>query len=185
MNVQSFSGEAFHAPPICQDAEFEDCVFLSCRIAMLESCRFNDCKFESCDLANANLGGSSFQRVSFVDSRLVGVDWRTAAAFSFTVSFSACDLSYCDFTGRALARLKAQDCSFREATFDNADLSRAEFPGCDFSGATFRRTRVTRTDLSSARNYWIDPRENTLRETRFSTDAALQHLAHLGIVLPD
>ena len=76
------------------------------------------------------------------------------------------------------------ECRIHEASFVGVDLSRADFRGSDLSGARFVETDLTDADLSEASGYDIAPRQNRLRRTKFSREAALQLVADLGVIVP-
>ncbi len=62
-------------------------------------------------------------------------------------------------------------------------MKKADFDGSDLQHATFRGTDLSEADLSTAKNYEIDPLHNTLKKAKFSLPDAVGLLSGLGIVL--
>ncbi len=165
---------------------FHRCRFVraSFREAALRKWVFEDCTFQDSDLSGAKLQGAAFRSVRFEACKLLGVRWSDAARFRFEASFHACNLSYASFAGMTLRGLVLHDCRAHDADFAEADLSSADLSGSDLSGTTFRRTNLTRADLSTASNYLIDPRDNTLKDTRLSLEALASLASLFGIIVP-
>jgi uncharacterized protein YjbI with pentapeptide repeats len=59
----------------------------------------------------------------------------------------------------------------------------ANFTGTDLTDSLFLTTDLTEADLSSATNYQIDARQNTIQNARFSLPEAMSLLHGLDIEL--
>lgn len=62
-------------------------------------------------------------------------------------------------------------------------LKHAVFAQCDLAGAQFGSAALGFADFTTARNYFVDARSNTLRKTRFSLPEAASLLGNFDIVL--
>lgn len=170
--------------------EFTDCTFerLALSGATFRHCRFTDCRFTSCDLSLVRLPNCYLTRVTFVRSKLIGIDWTAAAATDaaralFAAGFEHCTLDYGNFHGLPLTGAALVACSLREATLTEADLSGADCHDSDFAGATFLRTNLTGANLIDARDLVIHPLSNSLHGARVSLPTAIALLAALDIIV--
>ena len=169
--------------------EFEGCRFVGCRLSESEirACRFVDCAFVQCDLSLVRLPRSTFSACRFEDSKIMGVNW-TEAQWPETrlwvpIGFARCVISHSTFMGLTLKEIRIVDCRADDVDFRESDLTKADFGGTDLSGSLFGNTNLTGADLSSARNYRIDPRENVITGAKFSLPEAISLLDGLGIDL--
>ena len=170
-------------------SEFHECEFASSVLTGSEfrACRFVECTFWQCDLSLVGLPHTTFSACRFEDSKLVGINW-TEASWPETrlwvpVGFARCVVSHSTFMGLNLAGVRFSDCVAQDVDFRDSDLSRADFGGTDLSKSLFVNTDLTEADLSSARNYRIDPRENTIVNAKFSLPEAISLLDGLGVEL--
>ncbi len=163
--------------------EFHGCTFTRCTFAAarLERCLFDHCEVEGSDWSAVRLGNSSFRAVRFTQCRVGGVDFSAANQLMFEVRFEDCVLDFSSFVGMRLHGLQVLSSRAREADFTGTDLTGACFDGTELRGARFWRTTLHDADLRGASAYAIQPDKNRLKDTRFSLDAALDHLALLGI----
>lgn len=145
---------------------------------------FEDCTFESCDLTMVRLDESRLSGIRFSRCKLMGVDFSAVRPFGLSLAFDECNLSHATFADRKMPDTPFLECRIHEASFVGVDLSRADFRGSDLSGARFVETDLTDADLSEASGYDIAPRQNRLRRTKFSREAALQLVADLGVIVP-
>lgn len=171
--------------------KYADCVFSQCSFetAILNNCRFSNCLFQECNLNLVKLPGSSFPATRFEKSKFMGVDWTQAtwstSGFESIVRFNECVISHSTFIGLELKRIRITNCIANEVDFRDADLSNADFSGTDLSRSIFGNTNLTEADLSQARNYMIDPSNNSLKQAKFSMPEAMALLYSMDIVLKD
>jgi fluoroquinolone resistance protein len=177
---RTFAGDVAVAPR----TRFERCVFDGAKLqaADLADCRFVECRFARSNLSLVRVPGAAFQDVAFVDCKVTGVDWTSAARFS-GVSFERCVLDQCAFVGMDLRKLPLRGCRLREVVFAEADLSEADLRGADLQDAQFVRTKLGKADLRGARGYSIDARTNEVRGMKASLPDAAGLLLALGIDL--
>jgi len=170
-------------------SEFTGCTFTNCHLveAVLRDCRFVGCRFVGCDLSLAQLPGTSFTTTRFEKTRLLGINWTLArwpaAGLGDPVGFWGCGLNHSTLLGLSLRGLQLIDCAALEVDFREADLEQADFSGSDLSGSLFLHTNLKAADLSRARNYQINPSENTLSGAKFSLPEAMALLYNLDIEL--
>lgn len=180
-----FEGLAL-AGALLADLEFLDVRFAGCDFteAEIRGCRFESCRFERCTLPMMRPVDSVFHGVEFRESKLLGVDFGIASSvMAMELRFVSCDLSFSSFVECRLRGLELRDCTAREADLNHADLTGASFPGTDLEGTRFGGTNLARADFTTARNYFLDPRENRLKETRFALPEAVTLLRAFDIVL--
>lgn len=170
--------------------EFRDCTFERCAFteATFYRCRFLDCLVRTSDLSVAQVPNSHFTGVRFISSKLTGTDWTKAgdSAMSrllLSLDFEDCVLTYASFFGMRLGTWRLVRCVAQETDFREADLTEADFSGTDLTGALFRNTDLRRANLSTARNYDIDPTANTVSGARFSLPEAVSLLRGFDVVI--
>jgi uncharacterized protein YjbI with pentapeptide repeats len=168
-----------------REIEFQDCKFKNCDFqgSIFDLCQFVHCTFESCNLSLTRILNSSFNRVDFLDSKTVGMNWTEVNPLSFTINFKECILNNSNFFGLSLVKMNWIKCTAKEVDFSNANLTSADFSETDLTGARFMHTNLTRANLKSARNYSINTNENILRKTIFSYPEVMALLNQLDIVI--
>ena len=169
--------------------EFHDCRFEACSFAeaIFRDCRFVECAFQACDLSLVQVAGSTFSATSFLDSRIIGVDWTQAdwsgVSLGKPIGFERCAISHSTFIGLSLPGIRIKECVAADVDFREADLSRADFADSDLSESLFLNTDLSEADLRTARNYTIAPEQNVLKGARFSLPEAMSLLFNMDIDL--
>ncbi len=166
-------------------AEFDDCTVRNLDLSgtSLADCVFTDCTFTDCNLSNANLRNTAFRNVEFSRCKLLGMLFEDCNPFLLGVEFESCNLLMASFRAMKLAGTVFNDCSLREADFSEASLYEAVFNNCDLLNAVFDYTSLEDADLSTSRNYRINPENNMLSGARFSYPEVAGLLADYGVVL--
>jgi fluoroquinolone resistance protein len=170
-------------------SEFHDCVFFHSSFAqsVFRRCRFVNCVFRECDLSLLRVPECRFTSTRFEKCKVMGVNWSEAdwpkTGLANPIGFSHCALSHSTFMGLSIPGMEVSDCVALDVDFREADLSRVDFGGTDLSQSLFGKTNLSEADLSRARNYHIDPAQNTLKRARFSLPEAMSLLYSLDIVL--
>jgi len=170
-------------------SEFHDCVFFHTFFAqsVFRRCRFVNCVFRECDLSLLQVPQCRFTQSRFEKSKVIGVNWSEAdwpkTGLANPIGFVGCAISHSTFMGLTLPRMEVRDCVALDVDFREADLSKADFAGTDLSQSLFGNTNLSEADLSRARNYHIDPGQNTLKQARFSLPEAMSLLYSLDIIL--
>lgn len=165
--------------------EFEDCTFINCNFSDsdLSDTRFTDCKLIDCNLSMAKVIHAGMRNVTFLNCKVVGVDFSNCLPLLFAVSFEKCSLDYSVFIKNRLKKTKFKECSIREADFTEADLTGASFDNCDLSHTVFSRTNLSQTDFRTSRNYSINLEMNTVRKAKFSISEIDGLLSQYDIVI--
>jgi len=170
-------------------SEFHDCVFFHSSFveSLFRSCRFVGCTFKECDLSLAKVPGSRFASCRFEGCKAMGINWSEAdwpkSGLAKPIGFFDCAISHSTFIGLSLREIEICDCVAVDVDFREADLSQADFGGTDLAQSLFGHTDLSGADLSRARNYHIDPSQNTLKQARFSLPEAMSLLHSMDIVL--
>ena len=175
----------------CEGAEFEACDFVECNFsdAIFSKCHFINCTFTSCQLSLVKLPSTRLFGLSFVDCKLVGIDW-TAASWAvyhkdFEISFRQCILNDSSFFGLTLQALVLEECKVQDVDFREGDFARSRMTNCDFSYSLFKQTDLRSVNFSESINYSINVLDNQLQSAQFSKFEALCLLESLGIELVD
>jgi fluoroquinolone resistance protein len=154
--------------------EFEDCEFAGCR--------FLNCKFLSSILSAINPVDSSFIEIKFTKSKVIGFDWTKASKIR-DLSFNDCQINDSNFRLLKLPGIKITNCEAKDVDFTEADLSEGNFKNTSFKESRFFKTNLTKANFKGAKDYQIDARHNTLKETHFSLPEALSLLNSLDIII--
>jgi len=162
-----------------EECEFNGCSFIGCTF---QKCKFISCKIIGCVISAMNPVDSSFTEVEFSRCKVIGCDW-TKAMQLHGLDFADCQINYSNFAMLKLAKIKMINCEAKEVDFTETDLSGGSFTGTDFERSVFFKTNLTKADLKGTVNYFIDPRNNTLKKARFSLPEALSLLSCLDIII--
>jgi uncharacterized protein YjbI with pentapeptide repeats len=80
-----------------------------------------------------------------------------------------------------MSKTKFHDSSVRETDFINVDLKEACFNASDLQGSKFHNANLEKADFRGAKNYFIDPTANKVKNAVFSNPEVLALLAPFGI----
>ena len=162
-----------------EECEFNGCSFIACKF---QKCKFIECKFNDCVISAINPVDSWITDVTFSKCKVIGCDWAKASQIH-GFSFMDCQINYSNFAMLKLPKIKLTNCEAKEVDFTETDLSQGSFAGTDFDKSMFSKTNLTKADFRGAVNYYIDPRNNVLKQTHFSLPEALSLLSCLDIVI--
>jgi len=195
INAEEYYDQTFDKVRLAQGetltGKFTDCIFINCAFeaAIMRNCRFSGCTFKECDLSLVQIPGSSFPATRFEKSKLIGIDWTqgnwTQSEFSNLEGFFDCVLSHSTFIGIGLKGIQIKNCIANEVDFREADLSKVDFSKTDLSRSLFGSTNLSDADLSQARNYQIDPGNNSLKGARFALPEAMALLYSMDIIIDE
>ena len=165
--------------------EFTNCAFRNCDFSnvVFDGAEFVECTFESCNLSMAQFGNVVLNQVAFNHCKVLGVDFSKCSKFLFSVSFADCILNYSLFFKNDLKNTVFNKCVLQEVNFVETNLTSARFIDCDLDKAIFDRTNLEKADLSTSRNYSINPEINKLKKAKFSMPAVVGLLNHLDIII--
>ena len=162
-----------------EECEFNGCIFVDCRF---EKCSFINCRFNGCILSAIVPLDSRFIGVTFAKSKAIAIDWAKAQKLQGLV-FDSCQIDYSNFRLLRIPKIKMTNCVAKEVEFIETDLSGGDFRNTDFEGSRFIRADLSEADFRGARNYFIDVKNTTLKNSRFSLPEALALLNSLDIVI--
>ena len=180
---QHFTGFSL-ADETVKSIAFEECTFSNCSFinTKFENCRFLNCKFTDSTLSAVVPMNSRLDGVSFKNCKTIGVDWTRTRQFR-DISFKDSQLNYSNFRLLKIPKTKMVSCEVKDADFTEADLTDGDFKKSDFEKTRFFKTNLTGADFKDAKNYVIDPSNNTLKKTRFSYPEVLTLLHGLDIII--
>lgn len=163
--------------------EFSNCRFEKCDLG---GCKFSgslfaDCVFSGCDLSNIKVDKCGFQNVEFNGCKLLGILFTEIKSIFIKWVYKKCSIGLCDFSGLNIKNSRFLECMVRETDFVDADLSGSDFSGSDLQASKFQNTNLEKADFRGAKNYYIDPTANKLKQAFFSYPEALSLLAAFGI----
>jgi len=155
---------------LIQQKIFEECIFTNCDFSecIFPKTRFVDCFFIDCNLSMVKFRNTGLQNISFRECKMLGCDFSESEPFLFEVKFESCVLDFASFADKKMPNTLFIDCTLKSSVFLKTTLNGALFQTCDLSEAVFRDTVLTEADLTSSRNYDIDPELNNIRKARFS-----------------
>jgi fluoroquinolone resistance protein len=153
-----------------QQKIFEECIFTNCDFSgcSFPKTRFVDCFFIDCNLSMVKFRNTGLQNISFRECKMLGADFSESEPFLFEVKFESCVLDFASFAERKMPNTLFIDSTLKNSVFLKTMLNDALFQNCDLSDAVFRDTVLSGADLTSSRNYDIDPELNNIRKARFS-----------------
>ena len=172
-------------------AEFEECTFIDCNFtsATFERCNFINCSFKGCQLSLISVPYTRLFGISFLECKLVGVDWSRATWSEyhkdFEISFRQCILNDSSFFGLSLQGLVLDECKVQDVDFREGDFSHAVMTYSDFTHSLFMRTNLQSSNFTESTQYSINILENQVKGAKFSKYEAVYLLAILGIELVD
>lgn len=150
------------------DNEYENCTFNDCIFVSIKGITFNDCTFNNCNFSNANTDVSTLNQCSFIDCKLVGLNFSRVKDFGFSIEAKNCNFLYATFERKKLNKSKFTNCLMKGANFTDSDLSLAKIDHCDFVEAVFDNTNLQGVDFTSNINFAIDPTLNKVKKAKFS-----------------
>lgn len=147
--------------------DYEKCEFVNCTFSDLSQLNFISCTFKSCNLSNCKVNNAKLQDIAFIDYKLLGINFFQAKDFAFAVYFEKCNLDYVSFDSKKLNKSEFKNCKMHDVNFTKADLTKTTFIDCDLYEAIFAQTNLSGVDLTSIKNFSIDPEINNLKKAKF------------------
>ncbi len=155
-----------------EKGEFENCTFTNCDFSSgnLSDFKFIDCEFQDCNLSLALLHGTAFRNVVFKECKMLGLQFENCNDFGLSFSFENCQLNHSTFFQMNIKKTIFKNCILQEVDFSESNLTSVLFGDCDLSRSIFKNCILDKADFRTAFNYSLDPQENSLRKTRFSSN---------------
>jgi fluoroquinolone resistance protein len=150
--------------------QFTNCIFKNIDFSEqeLNGSEFIECRFESCNFSMSKLDECMLNDIHFSDCKLLGVDFGKCSKFLFSVSFKHCLLNYVLFFKNDLKKTTFINCEIKEASFIECNLTSSFFDNCNLEDTSFEQNNLENANLSTARNYRIDPLVNRIKKASFS-----------------
>jgi uncharacterized protein YjbI with pentapeptide repeats len=101
------------------------------------------------------------------------------------LEFIKCSLNHSTFLGVHLGTVKMKRCEAINVDFREAKISGADLAFTDLKDSLFQHTDLSKADLRYAKNYNIDPSQNTILKARFSLPEAMALLYSMDIELAE
>ncbi len=146
---------------------------------------YEELDFENCVLSLVKFTKCSFSTLTFIKTKLIGIDWYDTFRFSLTMKCYGCVINFSSFVNVKLKSFVLEECTAHEVDFSEADMHNACCKGTDFQGSIFRRSNLSGADFTGAKNYTINPAHNNVKKARFSLPEVLSLLAETGILIAD
>ena len=116
------------------------------------------------------MGDTAFRDVEFVDCEMMGLHFEDCNSFGFSIDVKHSVLNHSSFYQVDLRKSKFTNVAFEEVEFTEANLSKLVLSDCDFGGAHFERSILELCNFSTARNFSINPIENSIKKAKFSRE---------------
>ena len=150
--------------------EFESCEFVNCDFSntLFTSSFFTNCTFIDCNLAMTKFDNCQLDNITFKGCKLLGVNFSSCNDFLFSLNFDGCILDCCSFLRKKMPKTLFVNSSIRDADFTACDLTNSTFKNTDLTNSVFARTILKGANFLTAKNYNIDPENNTITKAKFS-----------------
>jgi len=164
---------------------YRDCLFIQCDFSCqtFANYEFVDCEFKECNLSNLKTDNASFKTVLFSGCKLIGFDFSGINSFLLKLNFEDCNLNLSSFYELNLSKTLFTRCEIQEVDFTECNLTEAVFEDSSLSLSIFNRTNLSHSDLTSARDFEIDPRKNNIKKARFTRENIAGLVLGFGIII--
>lgn len=167
---------------ISEGVEFLNCNFNGMNLSSkkFKRCKFVECKFVNCNFSNCSFEFSSMRDISFVDCKMVGINWTRLIGIN-DLSFENCLLDYNVFNGLTLHSLNISNSSLKNADLSGGNFAKSKIINTNLESTTFNKSSLEGCDLSGSQKYYIDLKSTKLMNATFSFPEALSLLQVQGI----
>lgn len=165
------------------DDEYFQCVFKHCDFSnvFFPKMIFEQCRFNACNLSLCKMSSTSWNHVLFEDCKMTGITFPGSNRFTFSVSFSQCQLQHASFQGLNLQGTRFCNSQLAEADFSECNLKKVDFSGSRLERALFLHCNLEEADFCSATGYSIHPTENRMNKAKFAIQGLSGLLEGFGI----
>jgi uncharacterized protein YjbI with pentapeptide repeats len=163
--------------------EFSDCVFESCNFSesKLDGSVFDGCVFRSCNLSVPSVRKAKLLDVRFEDCKIAGINFYHFDQMVFDVSFVACQIQNCNFSGLKMKKAGFEKCRISECDFKDCFLVEASFKEAEFKDTVFHNANLQKASFYEAKGYRIDPRTNNVKMAVFCIPEVLSLIECFGV----
>lgn len=165
--------------------EFTACEFKKCDFSgsSFVGTIFIDCAFKDCNLSNIKVDDCGFQNVAFDNCKLLGISFSKISDFLIDWRFDRCQIELCSFNDLGMKGSKFVSCLIKETDFVNADLAGSDFTDSNLAGSKFVSANLEKAVFVGAKNYYIDPTANKLKQAKFSYPEVLALLDKFSVTV--
>lgn len=181
---QTFKNMTFEGQMLSRDG-YDNCEFINCNFSKADfaDVSFIDCTFKICNFSLAKMDNAAIKDVQFMECNFVGVDLSVCSPFLWKANFNDCQMDLVITNGMKLKGTEFINCSLKEADFTDADLTSVSFDNSNLERAIFLRTNLEKTDFRNAANYTLEPSNNFLKKTQFSSSGIVGLLSAYDIII--
>jgi uncharacterized protein YjbI with pentapeptide repeats len=188
MSESYFFEQVFHQqdlPKKLTGIEFDQCRFIQCDFSGrdVSNTTFIECDFNFCNLSLCRTINTSFQQVVFNSCKLMGLHFEHCNKHGLDFTSESCVFDNSIFYQCVIKKMVFKQASLIEVDFTETQAQQVVFSDCDLSGATFEKTHLEQADLSSSRNYRINPTKNHVKGAQFSSPEVLGLLQDFDITI--
>lgn len=179
-----FKNNDFTSTPL-EKGEYDNCEFINCNLSGLDlsGYTFVDCIFNNCNISTCQLNNTAFSNTKFINCKMIGLSFDQCHEYMFSAQFDNCQLNLSSFYKRKFKKAWFKSCQLHEVDFAECDLNHSSFIDCDLEGAIFDHTNLENANLTTARNFIIDPDQNNIKKAKLSLSGLPGLLQKYGIVV--
>ncbi|NGX38855.1 MAG: Pentapeptide repeat protein [Chlamydiae bacterium] len=180
---ETFTRENF--PKNLQGSSFLSVRFEGCDFSGLDlrKARFFQCAFSGCNWTTTKVQDVRLQEVHMVDSKCMGIDFTVVDPSFLQLSFEKSLLSGCNFSGLILKKSRFVECRVKECHFVETNLEESDFQKSTLTGTLFHHANLKKANFQEAKEYQINPLNNSLNKAKFSLPEAVGLLEGLGVMI--
>ena len=169
---------------VFEKKRFENCKFINCNFlgADIKKCSFVDCIFDNSNFSMVKLSPETkIQNSSFVESKIVGINFSLLSDFLTFFDFKNCLLKHCNFSDLKLKNVKFTNCLIDGCDFMNTDLNSSSFKKSRFIDTFFENSDLQKSNFLGAEGFTINPTSNKLYGAKFNKSEVFGLLKDFGI----
>lgn len=160
---------------------FKGCDFIKSNI---KHSFFEDCIFEKCNFSLSDLHDTQLRNVHFKKCKFQGINFSVlVTSIGTELIFENCLIDNSSFDHIDITGTQFLECTIRNTNFTHTDLTRCIFTKSDLKNTIFKDCNMKQTDFTQARNFYIDPLQNTFSQTKFSHPEVMYLLDALDIII--
>ena len=127
---------------------------------------------------------TSFTNIQINNCKAIGIIWSNANN-PVSLNFKESRISFSSFYGKNLKKAQFINCVADEVDFTECNLVMASFEGTELRNAKFSNTDLSKASFLGAKDFFINPNTNKLKQAKFHLQEALSFLSFLEIEIVD
>lgn len=171
-------------PNQLNDIEFYNCTFINIDFLekKLNSVKFLECHFKNSNLSNCSIANCNIRDTKFENCKLLGINW-SAVKSVFNLHISESILDYSIFHNLKMNYSTFTECSIKNAEFEESNLEGTVFYNTNLAESVFNRCNLKNCDMREAHNYFIDIKNNNVKDIKVSLPEAITLLTGIDIIV--